>query len=165
VGETGGGDGVVARLRVVYPAVRAFAAGVAREDPDDIVQEAFVRLLQRGSLETITDLGAHLRRVVVSVAIDRTRRDRAARTAQHRSGPPPVGLEAVYPSDVAELMQLDVRSRALLYLTEIEGAPIAEAAAAVGCSETAARMRLSRARRRLRHLLEEEGDDTPTQLV
>jgi RNA polymerase sigma-70 factor (ECF subfamily) len=68
----------------------------------------------------------------------------------------------VYPSDVADLMMLDVRSRALLYLTEIEGAGVAEAAEVVGCSDPAARMRLTRARRRLRHLLEEEADDTPT---
>lgn len=165
MGETGGGDGLTETVRLAYPALRAFAAGVSRDDPDDIVQEAFVRLLQRGSLETITDLNAYLRRVVVSVAIDRSRHDRAARRAHDRSGPPAVGLAAVYPSDVAELMELDVRSRALLYLTEIEGAPVAEAASAVGCSETAARMRLSRARRRLRRLMEEEGNDSPTRRV
>ena len=153
------------KVRLLYPSLRAFAAGVTRDDPDDVVQEAFVRLLQRGSLETITDLGAYLRRVVVTVAIDRSRHARAGRDAQDRSGPPAVGLAAVYPSDVAELMALDVRSRALLYLTEIEGAPIGEAATAVGSTETAARMRLSRARRRLRRLMEEEGNDSPTRRV
>jgi RNA polymerase sigma-70 factor (ECF subfamily) len=159
------GDRLATVVRQAYPSLRAFAAGVARDDPDDVVQEALVRLLQRGSVDKISDVVAYLRRVVVSVAIDRARRDRARRRAQDRSGPPVVGVEAVYPSDVAELMMLDVRSRALLYLTEIEGACVAEAAAAVGCSAPAARMRLSRARRRLRHLLEEEGDDTATRRV
>lgn len=155
---------MAAMVRQVYPSLRRFAAGVARDDPDDVVQEAFVRLLQRGSVGDITDLAAYLRRVVVSVAIDRARRDRTAKRAQDQIGSRVVGNEA-YPSDVAELMMLDVRSRALLYLTGIEGAPVGEAAAAVGCSEPAARMRLSRARRRLRRLLEEEGDDTPTRRV
>lgn len=159
------GDGLAAAVRQLYPSLRAFAAGVAREDPDDVVQEAFVRLLRRGSIETIADLPAYLRRVVVSVALDRARRERTTRRAQGRTGPSPVAFEPVYPSDVAELTMLDVRSRALLYLTEIEGAPVKEAAAAVGCSEAAARMRLSRARRRLRHLFEEEDDDTPTRRV
>jgi RNA polymerase sigma-70 factor (ECF subfamily) len=156
---------LAAVVRQVYPSLRSFAAGIARDDPDDVVQEAFVRLLRRGSVDEITDLAAYLRRVVVSVAIDRVRRDRAARRAQDQSGTPVAGIDAVYPSDVVELMMLDVRSRALLYLTAIEGAPVAEAAAAVGCSESAARMRLSRARRRLRQLLEEEGDDTSTRRV
>jgi DNA-directed RNA polymerase specialized sigma24 family protein len=156
------GEDLAAMVRQVYPSLRRFAAGVARDDPDDVVQEAFVRLFQRGSVGEITDMTAYLRRVVVSVAIDRARRDRAAKRAQDQLGSRVVGNMAAYPSDVAELMMLDVRSRALLYLTGIEGAPVAEAAAAVGCSEPAARMRLSRARRRLRHLLEEEeeGDDT-----
>jgi RNA polymerase sigma factor (sigma-70 family) len=159
-----GGEDLAAMVRQVYPSLRRFAAGLARDDPDDVVQEAFVRLLQRGSVGDITDLAAYLRRVVVSVAIDRARRDRTAKRAQDQIGSRVVGNEA-YPSDVAELMMLDVRSRALLYLTGIEGAPVGEAAAAVGCSEPAARMRLSRARRRLRRLLEEEGDDTPTRRV
>jgi RNA polymerase sigma factor (sigma-70 family) len=160
------GEDLAVVVRHVYPSLRRFAAGVARDDPDDVVQEAFVRLLQRGSVDEITDVAAYLRRVVVSVAIDRARRDRTARRAQDQFGSRVVGHEATYPSDVAELMMLDVRSRALLYITGIEGAPVAEAAAAVGCSEPAARMRLSRARRRLRHLLEEEeGDDTHTRRV
>jgi RNA polymerase sigma factor (sigma-70 family) len=159
------GEDLAAVVRQAYPSLRRFAAGVARDDPDDVVQEAFVRLLRRGSVEEITDVAAYLRRVVVSVAIDRARRDRTARRAQDQSGTRVVGIEATYPSDVAELMMLDVRSRALMYLTAIEGAPVAEAAATVGCSEPAARMRLSRARRRLRHLLEEEGDDTSKRRV
>jgi RNA polymerase sigma-70 factor (ECF subfamily) len=164
VGESGE-DELAPTVRQLYPSLRAFAAGVTRDDPDDVVQEAFVRLLQRGSIDTIADLSAYLRRIVVTVSIDRDRRARAGRRAQDRSGPPVAGLPEVYPSDVAELMTLEVGSRALLYLTEIEGAPVAEAAAVVGCTETAARMRLSRARRRLRHLLEEEDDDSPTRSV
>jgi RNA polymerase sigma factor (sigma-70 family) len=160
-----GGEDFAALLRDVYPSLRRFAAGVARGDPDDVLQEAFVRLLQRGDVDEITDLAAYLRRVVVSVAIDRTRRDRTARRTRDQLGTPAAAVEAAYPSDVVELMMLDVRSRALLYLTAIEGAPVAEAAASVGLSESAARMRLTRARRRLRRLLEEEGDDTSTRRV
>jgi len=54
------------------------------------------------------------------------------------------------PSDLSVLLRLDPVARGLLFLVEVEGASIREAAAAVGCTEPAARMRLSRARRRLR---------------
>lgn len=63
------------------------------------------------------------------------------------------------PSDLADLLRLDPTSRALLYLVEVEGASIRDAAAAAGCTEPAARMRLSRARRRLRAELDVERCD------
>jgi DNA-directed RNA polymerase specialized sigma24 family protein len=47
-------------------------------------------------------------------------------------------------------MRLDSRVRALLYLVEVDGNNIADAAALVDMSPTAARVALMRARRRLR---------------
>lgn len=62
-----------------------------------------------------------------------------------------------YPSDVHDLMALPAGVRAVMWMVDVEGAPFSEAAAAVGCSEEAARPRASRGRARLRCDLTAEG--------
>jgi DNA-directed RNA polymerase specialized sigma24 family protein len=64
-----------------------------------------------------------------------------------------------YPSDLEDLMRLKPAVRALLYLVEIEGEPVADAAALVGMSHSGARVALMRARRRLRGDLATEAND------
>jgi RNA polymerase sigma-70 factor (ECF subfamily) len=54
-----------------------------------------------------------------------------------------------YPSDLADLLRLTPKERAVLYLTEVEGYRYAEVGRMLGCSEAAARKRAGRARRRL----------------
>ena len=58
-----------------------------------------------------------------------------------------------YPSDLSDLEWLSPRQRAALYLSEVEGYRFSEVAKLVGCSEPAARMSASRARKRLREAL------------
>jgi hypothetical protein len=57
-------------LRELYPSLRRFAAVVGRADvdPDDLVQEAFTRLLVSRRREDVRDLGAYLRRTIVNLA-------------------------------------------------------------------------------------------------
>ena len=62
-------------------------------------------------------------------------------------------VDESYPSDLADLEWLSPRQRAVLYLAEVEGYRFNEVAELVGCSEPAARMAASRARRRLREAL------------
>jgi chromosome segregation protein len=62
-----------------------------------------------------------------------------------------------YPHELEDLMRLDGRVRALTYLVEVEGRPIAEAGEMVEMSPTAARVALMRARRRLRAELSVES--------
>jgi len=147
----------VETLRDLYVPLRRFAAVVSRPDldPDDLVQEAFTRALVARRHESIRDLGAYLRRAVVNLAKNERRRLARGAVAQARLVPSDDGVAAL-PSDLADLLRLDPVSRGLLFLVEVEGASIREAAAAVGCTEPAARMRLSRARRRLRAELEAE---------
>lgn len=64
-----------------------------------------------------------------------------------------------YPSELADLMRLEPRVRGLLYLVEIDGEQIATAAEAVGMTPAAARMALTRARRRLRAEVSAESTD------
>ncbi len=146
-------------LRELYPALRRFAGVVAAAGvpPDDLVQEAMMRVLARGGLEGIDDPLAYMRRTIMNLASNERRRAAIGRRALTRHGADAAAAaRAHYPSDLDELRRLPARDRALLYLTEVEGEPIAEAAALTGCSEGAARMALSRARRALRKLLEDD---------
>jgi DNA-directed RNA polymerase specialized sigma24 family protein len=77
------------RLLAAYDAVRRFANVVADSDvdPDDLVHEALVRTLSRGSSDEIDDVAAYLRRAVLNVAANHRRsrgRHRAAAVERGR---------------------------------------------------------------------------------
>ncbi|GIU88393.1 MAG: hypothetical protein KatS3mg009_2908 [Acidimicrobiia bacterium] len=145
------------RLKELYGPLRRFAAVVGRidVDPDDLVQEAFTRVLARPE-GAIGDLGPYLRRAIVNAATDERRRARRRDDLVARVGFADVTND-VYPSELADLLRLTPRSRALLYLVEVEGWLVAEAARATGMTHVAARAALVRARRTLRAEL--EADD------
>jgi DNA-directed RNA polymerase specialized sigma24 family protein len=149
----------VQELRELYEPLRRFAAVIGRYDvdPDDLVQDAFTNVLQRDP-SGILDLGPYLRRAIVNAATDERRRAMRANGAMDRLGAAP-GSADHYPSDLEDLMRLGPRVRALLYLVEIEGEPVADAAALVGMSHSGARVALMRARRRLRGDLTTEATD------
>jgi DNA-directed RNA polymerase specialized sigma24 family protein len=125
-------------FRVVYPALRRFALVVARDDADEVVQEAVARTLAARSLASLDSPLAYLRTAVVRVAMNRKRsQSRAsARVARYVAGQD-VAVDT-YPSDLAELLRVPVKARALLYLTIVDGCTYAEAGAIVGLSEAAA---------------------------
>jgi RNA polymerase sigma-70 factor (ECF subfamily) len=150
-------DDLRARLVAAYPTIRRFAAAVGPADvePDDLVQDAFVRVLRRG-IDDIGNLDAYLRRTVLNLSSNErrswSRRQRAYR--QERVVTETVPATFV---DVADLLRLAPDVRAVLWLAEVEGWTHAEIAGLLGCSEEAARARASRGRRRLRLALVEEG--------
>jgi RNA polymerase sigma-70 factor (ECF subfamily) len=151
VGDEGQWDPAgVQELRALYEPLRRFAAVTGRwdVDPDDLVQDAYVRVLRRPRRD-IVDLGAYLRRTIVNLASDQRRGDRRAETARLRLVDDTAHVDT-YPSDLDDLLRLPTKIRALLYLVEIEGRSTADAAAVVGMSGTNARVALMRARRRLR---------------
>ncbi len=144
-------------LGPLYPKLRRVAAVAAplETDPDDLVQEAIVRMLSTGHWTQIGDHGAYLRRAVVNLAANERRRLGRQRAALARGSAGALEWPS-YPSDVGDLDRLDPASRVLVYLVDVERATVSEAALVVGCSQIAARARLSRARRRLRGVLERE---------
>jgi DNA-directed RNA polymerase specialized sigma24 family protein len=148
--------GLEAELHALYAPTRRFAAIVARADadPDDIVQEAFTRVLLVDRTR-IDDLGRYVRRIVVNLVHNERRRTRRGATAVARLGSDVDALDR-YPSELADLLRLEPRVRALLYLVDVEREPIADAAAVLGLSAPAARMALTRARRRLKSELQGE---------
>ncbi len=147
-------DAVLAELRDLYEPLRRFAAVATRYDidPDDVVQEAYTRFLS-GDRSEIRDVGAYLRRSIINLAHNERRRERRATAATQRLGDTEATTD-IYPSALVDLMDLDPRDRALLYLVDVEGFPTADAAATVGIAGPAARMALSRARKTLRKSIE-----------
>jgi len=158
VGSDDGWDrAAVGELGELYPALRRFAAVIGRwdVDPDDLVQEAFTKVLTRRRAD-IRERGPYLRRAIANAATDERRRAGRRATLLHRHGAPEPTTDH-YPSDLTDLMELAPKVRALLLLVEVEGYPIADAADAVGMSHSNARVALMRARRRLRADLIEEA--------
>lgn len=144
----------------LYPSLRRFAAvvGPAEVEPDDLVQEALLRVLERGSLGRLDNPTAYLRRTMFNLASNHRRRLGRSHRVLHRVMVPASYVPS-YPSDVTELLRLTPRARAVLYLTSVEGRTFAEVAEVLDCSETSARAAASRGRRKLRSILSEEETD------
>ena len=157
------GDDEIEELKALYAPLRHFAGIVAPAGtaPDDLVQEIFTRVIERGGLIGIDNPIRYLRRAVVNLVSNERRHSAASQRAFVRHGITADARDVTYPSDLTELMRIEPRARLLSYLVDVEGASIAEAAEIAGCSPGAARMQLSRARRQLRALLEDDRVDTP----
>jgi DNA-directed RNA polymerase specialized sigma24 family protein len=150
-------DAGLEQLRNLYEPSRRFAAVIGRwdVDPDDLVQDAFAKVLTLDP-SGIRDLGPYVRRIIANLANDQRRRAGRTQTVLHRLGDSTTTSDS-YPSDLDDLMRLQPQVRALLYLVEVEGAQIAEAAEVVGMAGSTARVALMRARRRLRSELNVEA--------
>ena len=88
VGHQWGPEGIQ-ELRELYEPLRRFAAVIGRwdVDPDDLVQNAFTKVLVKDPAQ-IRELGPYLRRTIVNLATDERRRSTRANGALHRLGPP-----------------------------------------------------------------------------
>jgi len=140
--------------------LRRFAAvvGPPDVDPDDLVQEAFLRVLRHGSLASLEAPLAYCRRTVLNLASNQRRRLGRHRRAVARLSESDVDqVTANYPSDLADLFALSPDDRAVLYLADVEGYTFREIADMLGRSEAFARQRASRARRRLKQVLTKEA--------
>ena len=145
----------------LYVPLRRFAAvvGPIEVNPDDLLQEAVARVLQRKRLTELDQPGAYLRRTIVNLASNHRRRFATQRRALARLRSSSLTAGDVYPSDLADLQRLAPQERAVLYLSEVEGYRYAEIARLLGCTEAAARKRALRARRRLHAALAGEVAD------
>jgi DNA-directed RNA polymerase specialized sigma24 family protein len=146
-------------FEALYPSLCRFAAAVRPVgiDPEDLVQEALAKTLAVRSLTSLDEPLAYLRTAMIHIAANLSRSARRSHARLVRQPAPGAGLDS-YPSDLADLMRLDPRARAVLYLTIIEDEHYRTAAAIVGCSEGAARTIASRALRTLQHELISELD-------
>jgi len=154
------GDAEERLIADLYGPLRRFAGvvGSFEMDPDDLVQEAIVRVLRTKRLADLENPSAYLRRVVVNLASSAWRsRGRERQALARLSRTDQAVTEPVYPSDVGDLLHLKPQARAVLFLHDVEGFDFSEVAAMLSTSEGAVRMLASRSRRRLRRLLAEEA--------
>jgi RNA polymerase sigma-70 factor (ECF subfamily) len=131
----------------VYKDLLRFARAVRpmSVDPEDLVQEALARTLSTRRLTSLDRPDVYLRRAVLTVAMNEQRRLRRQRSRWGRIGADPDVAVDAYPSDVADLMRLTPKARAVVYLHFVEEMPYDEVADALGCSTEAARKTASRA--------------------
>lgn len=133
-----------------------------RDTAQDVVAETFAvawRRLDAVPRDPLPWLYAVARRVLANQRRSTARRE-ALKTALARST---AGFAAPVDHDLADaLRRLPSGDRELLTLVAWEGLSPREAAAALGCSDTACRLRLHRARRRLAALL--DAAPAPTRL-
>jgi len=139
----------------IYPTMRRFAGVIApvEVEPEDLLQDAVVATLSKHRLVDLEGPGAYLRTAMFNLASNFRRRRISERKAFRWLTASPPDSGETYPSDLAALMWLSPRQRAVLYLSEVEGYRFAEVAEMIGCSEPAARMSATRGRRRLRAAL------------
>lgn len=128
-------------------------------DADDIVQEAFCRLLRTGPETTEEQWRRYLYRVASNLVVDRwrsRRREQGDEQAQAFAAPPRTGRGD--DEDVARTFaKLTPRERALLWLAYVEEESHEEIAASLGLGRRSIKVLLFRARRRLRDLLKSRG--------
>jgi RNA polymerase sigma-70 factor, ECF subfamily len=135
-------------------------------DADDIVQEAFLRVLRADLGPSEEDWRRYLYRVASNLVVDRWRRRQrrdqheadalvsAAVDARVRAS----GSSADTDNEVARTFgELSSRERALLWLAYVEGDSHEEIAASLGLGRRSIKVLLFRARRRLRDLLKAKG--------
>ena len=94
-------------LRAQYEPLRRFAAVIGRWDvePDDLVQEAYAKVLAKQPSQ-IRDLGPYLRRMVVNLATDERRRFGPGGERRRRRSRPTARRSDSYPSDLSDLLAL-----------------------------------------------------------
>jgi RNA polymerase sigma-70 factor (ECF subfamily) len=140
----------------------AYAYRVTRHagDADDIVQDAFCRLL-RADVGGLGDeeLRRYLFRIAGNLMTDRWRRAERELSWLDRLRREPQVDPAVPPEDSVgrEFAELKPRDRALLWLAYVEEHNHQEIASALGLARGSVKVLLSRARSRLRKLLATKG--------
>ena len=121
-----------------------------QQEAEDAVQDAFLRYLEKAPAD-LENPSAWLMRVLVNGCKSQLR------LAWRRVGPLPDTLPAPGPEErqeLEELFSLPPEDRAVIHLHYYEGYSTNEIAQLLGCRPGTVRSRLSRARERLRKLLE-----------
>ena len=121
-----------------------------QQEAEDAVQDAFLRYLEKAPAD-LENPSAWLARVLVNGCKSRLR------LAWRRVGPLPDTLPAPGPEErqeLEELFSLPPEDRAVIHLHYYEGYSTNEIAQLLGCRPGTVRSRLSRAREKLRKLLE-----------
>lgn len=124
---------------------------------EDLIQETMLRVVRRPKIcDTEDELCNWLGMIVRNVAIDHLRREVSQRRRLMNMGVPAEGYEPIQPDDLVELAlrRLDPPEVELIMLRYQQGLSVREVAKRLEITEEAAESRLSRARSRLRVIME-----------
>jgi len=134
-------------------------------EAEDVVQEAFIAALTTRALPR-GNVGAWLRAIAVRKALDwlRKTRRRGERLVSESDESPPEPVAAQDPQAALDaitvrrgLARLTATDRAVLTLVDLEGHSMAEAAATLGLTRVATKLRAVRARKKLARILDGDG--------
>ena len=129
----------------------------AADDVDDLVQEVFLRLIKRGQVSELEQIGAYLFQTASSVLNDYLRRRRSHQADKHDSFDPDLHADADFAVDrvmegqerlrhaTALLLELPERTRNVFILRRIEGMRYADIARRLGISVSAVEKHVQRA--------------------
>jgi RNA polymerase sigma-70 factor, ECF subfamily len=150
-------DGFEVFYTQTAPALRAYIARVAGNPAvaDDILQEAYIRLLNAVPVEE-KRRKSYLYRTATNLIVDRCRaaaRERNWLGSLRWRQPHAVSARALAMDVERVFALLNVRERSLLWLAYVEGATHDEIAQALDCGEKSVRVLLFRARKRMEGLL------------
>ena len=137
----------------MWHAILAFAGD--REVANDAVAEAFAQALRRG--DQVRDPERWIWRAVFRIAAGELK-DRSRRMHE-RTLAIPQEMEEPARDLVGALSRLTRMQRGAVVLHHLVGHPVKETAAILGSTPAAVKVHLSRGRRRLRTILEEEDDE------
>jgi RNA polymerase sigma-70 factor (ECF subfamily) len=166
-GDAGAYAELVHRHRgMVYRVARAIMG--CSDDAHDVAQDALLRAYEAiGTYNGYHEFGAWLRRITVNRAISKLR-DRERLTRAMRAGAPAIRSRpaADNPADTAAVRELEehlrraieelpLKQRLSITLFALEDMSLAETAEAIGCSVSAVKAHVHRARRKLAVLLSE----------
>ncbi len=136
-------------------------------EAEDVVQDAFVRVLQQKSLREVREMRPWLVKIVWNLALDRRRRlpveqmdEEFAASLVDRNLPADAALQEAQrmKAVLREMERLPEGERDVLRLSAMEELGTAEIAKVLGKSESSIRSLLFRARTRLRERLEKGGE-------
>jgi RNA polymerase sigma-70 factor, ECF subfamily len=141
-----------ATLRPLWTYVYRVTSNAA--DADDIVQDAFLRVLRADiSMLSTEDQRRYLFRTASHLIVDRWRRERRRRTSLRGVEAEPTVSAETKDDVVTTFEALNARDRSLLWLAYVEQLTHQEIAATLDLKRTSVKVLLARARARLRDLL------------
>ncbi|MBP3762573.1 MAG: sigma-70 family RNA polymerase sigma factor [Bacteroidales bacterium] len=148
--------------RALYDALSPMALGVCmryardRHTAQDLLQDGFIKVFENiGRLKKPESVGAWVYKVMVNRCVNHCKRHRSPLPLDEVADTPvslpldPFALEEV----VGALQQLPPQQRTVFNLVEVEDYSYSEVAARLQCSEHTVRANLSRAKSRLKEIL------------
>lgn len=130
------------------------------QDAEDVVQDCYVKMLERGEEDVVNNQEAYMMRMVRNACLDVLRKKRPEELEERYAGLKLSRIDIHQELEAKEQVQrlkilmkfLSEKQRTVFFLRDIEGYEFAEIESMTGMNNEAVRANLSRARKQLREL-------------